>query len=38
MIDDIARKQFTGDELIVPKLAGMFLCTGACGEGRGAGA
>ena len=29
MIDDIAREQFTGDELVVPKVAGMFLCTGA---------
>jgi len=33
MIDRIAQGQFTGDELIVPKVAGMFLCTGACEEG-----
>ena len=26
MLDDIARKQFTGDELVVPKVAGMFVC------------
>jgi SAM-dependent methyltransferase len=31
MIDDLARKQFTGDELIVPKVAGVFLCRGAAG-------
>ncbi len=35
MIDDLARKQFAGGELVVPKVAGMFLCRGACGEGRG---
>ena len=34
MIDRIAQGQFTGDELIVPKVAGMFLCTGACEQGR----
>ncbi len=34
MIDDLAREQFTGAELIVPKLAGAFLCTGGRGEGR----
>ncbi len=28
MLDDIARKQFTGDELIVPKVAGMLVCGG----------
>lgn len=33
MIDDLARKQFTGGPLVVPKVAGMFLCTGARGEG-----
>ncbi len=27
MIDHIAREQFTGGELVVPKLAGAFLCT-----------
>ena len=27
MIDDIARGQFTCDELIVPKVAGVFVCT-----------
>jgi len=32
MIDHIAREQFTGDELIVPKVAGVFLCTGAEGQ------
>jgi len=26
MLDDIAREQFTGDELVVPKVAGMFVC------------
>jgi len=31
MIDDIAQDQFTGDELVVPKVAGMFLCTGVAG-------
>jgi SAM-dependent methyltransferase len=31
MLDDIARKQFGDGPLIVPKLAGMFLCTGAVG-------
>ena len=34
MIDHLAREQFTGGELIVPKLAGAFLCTGGRGEGR----
>ena len=28
MIDDLAREQFTGGQLVVPKLAGAFLCTG----------
>ena len=32
MLDDVAREQFTGDELIVPKVAGMFVCTGAEGQ------
>jgi len=32
MIDDLAREQFAGGPLVVPKLAGMFLCTGARGE------
>jgi SAM-dependent methyltransferase len=27
MIDRVAREQFTGDELVVPKVAGAFLCT-----------
>ena len=34
MIDHLAREQFAGGELIVPKLAGAFLCTGSRGEGR----
>jgi len=33
MIDHIAQEQCAGSELIVPKLAGMFLCTGGCEEG-----
>jgi SAM-dependent methyltransferase len=37
MIDHIAQEQCAGGELIVPKLAGMFLCTGAGGERQGAG-
>jgi hypothetical protein len=27
MIDHIAREQFSSDELVVPKVAGAFLCT-----------
>jgi SAM-dependent methyltransferase len=34
MIDRLAQEQCAGGELIVPKVAGMFLCTGV---GRGAG-
>jgi len=37
MIDHLAREQFAGGPLVVPKVAGAFLCTEACGEGRGAG-
>jgi SAM-dependent methyltransferase len=33
MIDRIAQEQCAGGELVVPKVAGMFLCTGARGEG-----
>lgn len=31
MIEDIAREQFTGDELVVPKVAGVLACTGVSG-------
>jgi 2-polyprenyl-3-methyl-5-hydroxy-6-metoxy-1,4-benzoquinol methylase len=31
MIDDLAREQFAGGPLVVPKVAGVFLCRGAAG-------
>ena len=30
VIDDVAQEQFLEGALVVPKIAGVFLCTGAC--------